>query len=227
MKIKTALSALLIVALVSVLGASAVPAAAKGKGGPVVLATDPADDWGSNAGVPAPLGDVLGQEITEAQMHSDGKNVHFIIKLNSLPPNGGVPEASRYNWDFTMNGTAFQLTGGWTEFLRGVCNPLITSGGCPPPQNPGLQPFFLRQGPCTVGAECAVLATYQATFDPAAATITIAVPFKDIKAKPGAKIGPGASTFGGAIYAAPAALVSSTGAPADIVIITKSYKIPK
>lgn len=227
MKVRSALAVGLIVALVSVLGGSAAPVAAKGKGGPTVLATDPADDWGSNAGVPAPLGDVLAQEITEAAMHSDGKNVHFIIKLNSLPPNGGVPEISRYNWDFTVNGTAYQLTGGWTEFLRGICNPLITSGGCPPPQNPGLQPFFLRQGPCTVGADCALLGTFQATFDAAAATITIPVPFTAIKAKPGAKIGPGASTFGGAIYAAPAVVVSSTAAPADTVIVTKSYTIPK
>jgi hypothetical protein len=227
MKIKTAVSILLVVGLLGVLAGSASPVAAKAAG-PVVVGTDPADDWGSNASAPSNVpGDILGQELTEASLHSDGKSVHFIFGLNSLPPNGGIPEISRYNWDFTVNGTAYQLTGGWTEFIRGVCNPLITSGGCPPPQNPGVQPFFLRQGPCTVQAECAVLATYQATFDSGAATITVEVPYKDIKAKKGSKIGPGASTFGGTIYAAPAALVSNTAAPADVMILTKSYKLPK
>ena len=43
------------------------------------------------------------------------------------------------------------------------------------------------------------------------------------RAKPGSKIGPGASTFGGTIYAAPAAMVSNASLPADILIVTKSY----
>ena len=228
MKTRTVLSVGLIVVLMGVLGGSAAPVAAKAAGGPTVVGTDPADDWGSGAGVPtnAP-GDLLGQELTEAAIHSDGKNIHFIIKVNSLPPWGGVPEFSRYAWDFTVNGSAYNLTGAWTDFIRGVCNPLHTSGGCPPPQNPGLQPFFLREGPCTVGADCAVLGVFQATFDPAAATITIPVPYKVVKAKKGSKIGPGASFFGGTIYAAPAALVSAAQAPVDTMVVTKTYTIPK
>ena len=51
-----------------------------------------------------------------------------------------------------VEGNAWQLTGGFTEFIRGICNPLHTES-CPPPQNPGMQPFFLRPGPCTVGAD--------------------------------------------------------------------------
>ncbi|MGH2806147.1 MAG: hypothetical protein ACRDKT_02610 [Actinomycetota bacterium] len=228
MKIRSLLSIALVMSAVAAIAAPA-PASAQGKGSkPKVLATDPADDWGTNADPTlAPLGGPLGQELVEASIGmADPKTVNFIIKVAFLPPWGGWPEVSRYNWDFTANGDAYQLTGAFTEYLRGICNPLHTNS-CPPPQDPGPQAFFLRQGSCTVGAECHVLGIVQASFDPAAGTITIPVPLKSIKAKPGSKIGPGTSTFGGSIYAAPAAVVSYASAPADTMTITKTYKIPK
>ena len=107
-----------------------------------------------------------------------------------------------------------------------MCNPLHTDS-CPPPQDPGPQAFFLRQGPCTVGAECHLLGIFQATFDPATATITIPVPLDAIKAKPGTKIGPGVSTLGGTVYAAPAALVSYASLPNDTMTVLKTFVIPK
>ena len=195
---------------------------------PTVVGTDPGDDWGANAeGALNPLGGPLGQELVEASIGmADAKTVNFVIKVAMLPPTGGVPEFSRYNWDFAVNGTAFQLTGGFTEFIRGVCNPLHTNS-CPPPQNPGMQPFFLRQGPCTVPNECNVLGIMHATFDTSTGTITIPVPLALLKGKPGAKIGPAASTFGGGIYAAPAALVSSASLPADDMVVTKTFVVPR
>jgi hypothetical protein len=229
MKIKAAFSVLLVVALVSVLPGSFGSASAKGKkaAGPVVVGTDPADDWGSAAGVPQPVGDAIGQELVEASIGmADAKTINFVFKLNSLPPWGGMPEVSRYNWDFNVDGDAYQLTGGFTEYLRGVCNPLQT-GSCPPPQDPGQTPFFLRQGPCTVGAECFLRGITHATFDPAAATITVPVPLELIKAKPGSKINPGASSFGPSIYAAPAAMVSNASLPSDVLTVTGIYTIPK
>jgi len=227
MKTRSLVSVLLAGILLLGLLAPASTAAAKKKGGPQVVGTDEID-WGTNAGAGdlGPLGDALGQELIEASIGmADAKTVNFIIKVNSLPPNGGTPEISRYNWDFTINGDAFQLTGGWTEYLRGVCNPLHT-GACPPPSDPGTQPFFLRQGPCTVGADCFVLATIQAVFDPAEGTITIPVPLEAVKGKPGVKIGPGVSTFGGTIYAAPAAVVSQTSLPADSMMVDKTFVVP-
>lgn len=229
MKLRTALSVLLVIALAAALPGSVGSAAAKGKkaGGPLVVGTDPDNDWGSNAGASAEPGDVLGQELLEASIGmADAKTINFIIKLKSLPPWGGMPEVTRYNWDFNVDGNAFQLTGAFTDYLRGICNPLHT-GACPPPQDPGPNPFFLRTGPCTVGADCFVLGTVTATYDTAAATITIPVPLEMIKAKPGSKVNPGASTLGGSIYAAPAAMVSHASLPADTLTVTGVYKIPK
>lgn len=219
--ISAAMTGMLLLAL-------AAPATAAKKGGPMVVGTDPADDWGANAGAEdlGALGDFLGQELVEASISmADAKTVNFVIKVNSLPPNGGMPEITRYNWDFTIDGDAYQLTGAWTEYLRGICNPLHT-GACPPPSDPGPQAFFLRQGPCTVGSDCFVVATIQAAFDPAEGTITIPVPLADVKGKPGSEVGPGVSTFGGTIYAAPAAVVSYASAPADTMMVDKTFVVP-
>jgi hypothetical protein len=203
-------------------------AAKKKAAGPQVVGTDDAADWGVNADPTLnPLGGPLGQELVEASIGmADPKTINFIIKVAGLPPSGGVPEASRYNWDFTVNGNAYQLTGAFTDYLRGVCNPLHT-GACPPPQDPGQQPFFLRQGPCNVGADCFLLGTFQATFDPAEGTITIPVPLAAIKAKPGSKIGPGVSTIGGTVYAAPAAMVTYADLPNDTMTVLKTFVVPK
>lgn len=206
------------------------PAAPKGKkrAGPVVVGTDDAGDWGSNAGVPvAPLGDVLGQDLVEASIGmTDPVTIGFTIEVNALPPTGGVPELSRYNWDITVDGEPFQITGAFTDYLRGVCNPLHT-GSCPPPQDPGMAPFFIRQGPCTVGADCFVRAVVNGTFDAGAGTITIPVPLEVFGAKPGSKIGPGVTAFGGTIYAAPAVLVSYASLPNDTMVVAKTFVVPR
>lgn len=214
-----------------VLGAAVAPAAVAGKAkksGPMVVGTDASGDWGSNVDATlAPLGDLLGQDVVEASITmADPGTVAFIIKVNSLPPTGGIPESSRYNWDFLVDGEAFQLTGAFTDFIRGICNPLHT-GACPPPQNPGMSPFFLRQGPCTVGADCFLRATVNATFDAAKATITIPVPLELLGAKPGSKIAPGVSTLGGTIYAATSAMVTNGSLPNDTMMVTGTYTVPK
>lgn len=231
MKIRTALSLLLAAALIGGLVApSSLAAKKKKKSGPMVVATDPADDWGSNAdGNLQPIGDGLGLELVEASIAmADASTINFILKVNGLPPTGGIPEIARYNWDFQADGVAYQLSGAFTEYLRGICNPNVT-GACPPgpPRDPGSAPFFIRQGPCNVGAACEEIALVHATFDAAAGTITIPVPLETIEAKPGSKIGPGASSLGMPIYAALAAFVTYADLPNDQMMVTGTFVVPK
>jgi hypothetical protein len=228
MKTRAYVSILIGVVLAATFVAPASQAAKKKKAGPVVVGTDEAGDWGCNQDCTlAPLGDALGQDLIELSIAPlDKATLNFVFKLTSLPAPGGVPEASRYNWDFTVNGEAFQLTGAFTEYARGICNPNVT-GSCPPPRDPGSSPFFLRQGPCNVGAECTEVALFHAAFDSAAGTITVPIPLETIGAKPGSKIGPGVTTFGGTAYAAPGVFVSNTAAPADVLTATATYKVPK
>lgn len=211
---------------------SAPPAVAGGKKGPVVVATDDPADWGANVDPAiAPAGTPLGMELLGAAvgLSDDKKAINFIIKLAG-PSLGGIPELVRYGWEFTVDGDAYQLNGGRTELLRGMCNPLTTEPACPPNVGDPVKltnfPFFVRSGPCSVGAECVVNAVVNATFDAAENTITIPVPLEVVGAKPGSTIGPLGGLFG-AIYAAPGAVVTTNGLPHDAIAITKTIKLPK
>jgi len=191
----------------------------------LTVGTDPAGDWGDavdpNLG---PVGDALGQDLTGASISFDGKNVNFVIQLNSLPPTGGTPEFSRYTWDMNVNGKFVELDGKFTNYSRGVCDP--TSGQCPPPRNPGMAPFFIR-GNCAANEAnvtiCQELGIVEAQFDAGAGTITIPVPAKLIGAKKGSKITPGTNIFGGSISAAPSAFFTSSAMPLDTLTVTKTF----
>ena len=213
---------------VSSFGSTASAGAAK----PVLVGTDPAGDWG--AGVDptlAPVGDALGQDLVGASISGDAKTLNFVISLNSLPPSGGVPEISRYTWDFNVGKEYTELDGKFTNYSRGACDP--TANSCPPPRDPGMQPFVVR-GNCGVASDtgtsvttCEEIGIVQATFDAAEGTITIPVPAALIKAKPGSKITPATNIFGGSISAAPSAFFTSSAMPIDTLVVTKTFTVPR
>lgn len=228
----TALAASLL-ALMLVPGAAATAGPKKKKpAGPVVVATDDPADWGANVDKTiAPAGTALGMELVEAAigLSEDKKAINFILKLNG-PTSGGLPEAIRYGWEFSVDGNPFQLNGGRTELLRGMCNPLITEPACPPnigdPATLTNFPFFIRSGACQVGGECTVHGWVNATFDVAESTITVPVPLELVDAKLGSEIGPVGGTFG-SIYAAPGVVVTTDGLPHDSIAIHETIKLPK
>ena len=120
----------------AVLAGSPADAKAKKKG-PVVMGTDAADDWGSNADPQlAPAAAALGQELVEASIEqTDSKTLEFVIKVAELPPTGGMPEFSRYLWVIMVNSDLYQIDGRFTNYHRAACDP--TAGTCPPPRDPG------------------------------------------------------------------------------------------
>lgn len=210
---------------------------AAGMPGMTVVGTDPAGDWGQAAApdsslypVFAQLGDSLGEDLTGAMIGlKDSKTVNFMMTVNSLPPSGGVPEVSRYTWDLTVDGKFVELDGKYTNYSRGACDP--TSGQCPPPRDPGLQPFIVR-GDCTTDSTanvttCKELGVVQAIFDASAKTITVPVPLALIHAKPGSKIAPGTNIFGGTISAVPSAFFSSSAMPLDVLSATGTFTVPR
>lgn len=207
---------------------SAGTAQAKKPSGPLVVGTDAAGDWGDGSN--NAVGDALGQDLLEASIGpGEAGMLNFVIKVNSLPAAGGTPEVTRYNWSFTVDGEYRELDGKFTNFSRGTCDP--TAGTCPPPRNPGLQPFFLR-GNCATDATlpvtlttCEELATIQALFDAGAGTITIPVPLEALPAKKGTKIVGAAGTLGGTIAAIPSAFVSGTNFPMDTMATLKTYTV--
>jgi hypothetical protein len=224
------LATMIVGALVAPAGTAAAKKKKKApKAGPVVVATDPDNDWGTNAGDGLQgLGDALGQELTGATIAmADPTTVNFIISVKSLPSNGGAPEVSRYTWDATVDGAFVELDGKWSNYSRGACDP--TSGQCPPPRDPGMQPFIVR-GDCVTDANtnvttCTELGLVHAKFDAAAKTITIPVPLDLIHGHTGSIIAGGVNIFGGNISAAPSAYFSSSGAPSDVMTMTTTFTV--
>jgi hypothetical protein len=201
------------------------------KAGPLVVGTDVAGDWALDGDTTyAPIGDALGQDLVEARIEPGGdkETINFVIKLNSLPATGGVPEFTRYVWDMHVDGEFVELDGKFTNYSRGVCDP--TSGQCPPPRDPGQQPFFVR-GDCEANDAnvtiCVEKGVVQASFDTGKAEITIPVTMEMLGAKPGSKISGGPNIFGGSVSASPAAFVSTTAFPLDNLVVTKTYVVSK
>ena len=198
-----------------------------------VVGTDATGDWGGG-GDAALVGHALGQDLLEAKIEMASADVvKFTIRTSWLPSTGGVPEVSRYIWDMQVKtdvndpGKFVELDGKWTNYSRGTCDP--TAGACPPPRDPGQQPFFIR-GDCVVGTgnvtTCKELGVVQGTFNASLRTITIPVPTKFLGLAPCSRIAPGANIFGGSVSASPSAFVSSSGAPLDSLEITEDYVIP-
>ena len=224
-----ALATLLVAAFV----VPGVATAAKKKSGPKVVGTDPAGDFHGLDGDPAfaPLGDVLGADLVKTSIHKADDELHFIIEVNSLQT---VPEFVRYIWGISVDGEYVEFDGKFTNYSRGACDP--TSGQCPPPRDPGQQPFLVR-GNCGTDPNasnltvCQELGIVQAVFDTATATITIPVPMELINAKPKSKITAGLSDFsgqaGGNVLAIMSAFVSQSNWPGDAMHTTKTYVVPK
>lgn len=193
----------------------------------VEVGVDDAGDWGGSPEEHA-VGEALGQDLTKASIGMPtADTVNFTINVTKLPGNGGVPEVSRYVWDMLVDGKFVELDGKWTNYTRGACDP--TAGACPPPRDPGTQPFFIR-GNCVAGqgnvTTCTEIGRVKATFDAATGTITVPVPAALIKAQPCSVIEPGPNLFGGTVSATPAAFVSSSAAPNDTLLIETLFQVP-
>lgn len=197
-----------------------------------VVAKDAEGDWGDGT-VPAEFGAAMGQDLIGAEIAmADKKTINFVIKVASLPPNGGAPEISRYIWGLMVDGDYVELDGKWSNYSRGACDP--TSGQCPPPRDPGMQPFLVRANCGSIEGQnvttCEEVGIVKAAFDAAAGTITIPVPADMINAKRGSKITAGSSSFtsgaGGNIIAVASAFLSvNNAATLDAMPVTKTFVV--
>lgn len=232
----------LIAGLTSVALFGAMPGASSDPGDPVVVGTDAFSDWGGG-GNNAIIGHALGQDLVGASIAMPtADTVNFNIEVTWLPSTGGIPEVSRYTWDMLVfhtevvngkrkyvkpEGEFLELDGKWTNYSRGACDP--TSGQCPPPRDPGQQPFLIR-GNCMTNAQnvttCSEIALVKATFSPASRTISIPVPNSLLKLAPCSVIAAGPNIFGGSISANPAAFFSSSAAPLDFLEVTGAFALP-
>lgn len=183
---------------------------------------EPAGDWGGG-GDSAALGDALGQDLTAAFVEYGEDTFTFTIEVANLPAAGGMPEATRYTWDFDYNGFAFELDGKFTNYSRGACDP--TAGSCPPPRDPGVGFFALRGNCVTEGSvtTCEELGSTNAAFDADAGTITIPVPAPLLAADGVAACD---TIGGGTVVAQPSAFFSLSTGPQDAASAWLPFTVP-
>lgn len=206
---------------------------------PLVVGTDPQGDWGGG-GDAALVGHAAAQDLTAASIGMpNADTVDFVIEMSYLPSLGGIPEGSRYTWNFnvasldpadpTTYGPAnpVEIDGKFTNYSRGACDP--TSGQCPPPRDPGLQPFSVR-GDCQTNeanvTTCREIAKVQGVFSPVQRTITVSLPSDLIGLGPCTIIGAGTNLFGGSVSAAPSAFFTSSAMPLDTLDVLDRFIVP-
>ena len=186
-RVVVALACLVGATLLSPVASNAAPAGAKKVG------SDSTGDWGAHSALAhtpgQEVGGPTGQDLTEAHIGmADKKTVNFIITVSGLPATGGVPEAVRYVWSFQVDGKRVELDGRFTNYSGRACDP---AAGCPPPRDPGRQPFAVL-GNCSGSGDdaCEEVGVVEAAFSPADGTVTIPVPLKTLGARAGSKIAP-------------------------------------
>lgn len=221
------LAASLAAATVATAATSATGTAEAAAGPATTVGTDALGDWGGG-GDAAAVGHALGQDLLSAGIGMPtSEAVDFVIGVSFLPSPGGVPEASRYTWNFDVDNKPFELDGKFTNYSRGACDP--TSGQCPPPRDPGPAPFLLR-GDCITGEGnvtlCRELGRVSADFDAAARTITVSVPTALLGLEACSRITGGANLFGGSVSAVPSAFFSSSAAPLDVLDVRTPFQAP-
>ena len=222
---KKTLSFLAVAALsVGLLG----PASAK----PVTVIEDASGDadaaTGAGASIPA------GLDITAGTIEKKGKDLIFSVTMADMPPSGSLPEAARFLWAFNIGDKGYR----WTFKSADIGKPDVAGG-----QTDERVGRVDAAGHFRLEADCVGIPTgsltmincppvgyYTGTIDAAAKTLSVAVPMKDLKAKTGTKITPGAgdnTQICQVCWVSHVAERSLNSTIIDSAVMTGTYKVPK
>jgi hypothetical protein len=202
---------------------------------PVVVMTDAEGDAGLDAAGSLPGAAEQGFDLTEATIFKapGSTDVTFTVKQSAMPAEGTPGEIFRLIWHFNVGTTEFRFTvksldigkpdlvaQSGTERVGTVYEGVARLESC---YSDTTLPITLSQ--------CEVLGYYDATFDPATASETWAIPLADLEATPGTVIGGGT---GGASetcmicwvpHYAERSLTPTT--QIDSAVMSTTYTIPK
>ena len=184
--IATLFAASLVVGLLS--NASAKPATAF---------TDPVGDAGvASQGQAVPGIEQGGFDLVAGAVEAKGANLEFTVTHAAMPANGALPEGFRLMWHFRVGTKEYRFTAKSADI--GKPDPLSGPNGTDRIGQVDLDGVFRLENWTdgqTVGTLTmpvyTVLANLDGKFDPAAKTITIILPMKTVKAKPGTVIAGG------------------------------------
>ena len=166
------------------------PASAK----PLTVIEDASGDadvaTGAGASIPA------GLDIVAGTIEKKGKDLIFSVEHADMPPTGSLPEGARFLWAFNIGDKGYR----WTFKSADIGKPdVVASQTDERVGRVDAQGHFRLEADCSatpVGSvsmiNCPVVGYYEGTIDAAAKTLSVAIPMKDLKAKTGTKITPGA-----------------------------------
>jgi hypothetical protein len=203
---------------------------------PVTVFTDAAGDAGNqDSGVPGT--DQAGFDLVSGSIVRKGANLEFVVTEAGMPPNGALPEGFRFMWHFSVGGKEFRFSAKSADI--GKPDPLSGPNGQERVGQVWLDGVF-RLESWVEGATVAVLSTptyndlgyLDGKFDPTAKTITVELPMKLVKAKPGQIVaggtGAAASTACQICWVPQYAERSLTPHTViDSAAMSTTYKIPK
>ncbi|MFN2586735.1 MAG: hypothetical protein ABR613_01270 [Actinomycetota bacterium] len=204
---------------------------------PVTVFEDPANDAGNyQQGLPLPPATAAGLDLVSGSIVKSGTDLEFTVtNAAALPQMGSAGEAFRLLWHLNVGGEEYRFT--VKSLDVGKPDVLAQSGT---DRVGKVYQGVARLEQCSEEAlpavltlvNCNVSEYFDATFDPAAATVTWKVPLASLKAKTGTVVAGG--TTGAAStncqicwvpHYAERSLTPST--IVDEAVMAKSYKVPK
>lgn len=206
-------------------------------GKPLTVFEDAANDAGHmEQGVALPPATLAGLDLVSGTIAKSGKDLEFTVtNAAGLPQMGSAPEAFRLLWHVNSGGEEFRFTiksldvgkpdavaQEGTDRLGQVYQGLARLEQCSEEALPAVLTLV----------NCKGIEYFQATFDPAAATITWTVPLTSLKAKTGTLIAGGTTAAASSScqicwvpHYAERSLTPST--IIDNATMATSYKVPK
>jgi hypothetical protein len=192
------------------------------------------EDASGDADVGQGLGQSLpgGWDLATGSIVKKGANLEFTVTHHDMPPFGSMPEATRFLWNFSVDGKApYRLTAksadiGKPDVLGGQTTERVG--------RVDVAGHFRLEGECTTDAtlplqmvNCPVLGYFEGTWDAAAMSFTVAIPLKTIKAKTGSVILQGPENICTICWVSHYAERSLNTTIIDATVQTIAYKVPK
>lgn len=207
--------------------ASALPA---GAAKPMTVFEDTAGDANLGQGLPQSLPG--GWDLAGGTIVKKGANLEFTVTHHDMPPAGSVPEATRFLWNFSVDGkNPYRLTVKSAD----IGKPDVVGGQTT--ERVGrvdVNGHFRLEGECVTDAtlpvqtvNCPVLGYLEGTWDPASMSFTVIVPLKTIKAKTGSLILQGPENICTICWVSHYAERSLNNTIIDGAVQTIAYKVPK
>jgi hypothetical protein len=205
---------------------------------PLTAWEDPSGDAGvASQSVAVPGSEMSGFDLVSGTIEKKGANLEFTVTQAGMPPSGELPEGFRFLWHINVAGKEYRFSAKSVDI--GKPDPLSGPNGQERLGQVYLDGQFRletweEQPPVGVLStpKYQTIAYLDGTFDPAAASFTIILPLKTIKAKAGQTIagGTGAAAATQCVICWVPQYAERSLTPhtvIDYAIQTTAYKIPK